>query len=77
MNFPIVFVSADEADEYIKHLIAYKTVYEKIVEGVGEDLEKEDVEDLLNFLAVPDFSMKGLHTIIFLDDSANRRIFKT
>jgi hypothetical protein len=33
MRFPIVFVSADEADEYIKHLIAYKTVYEKIVKG--------------------------------------------
>jgi hypothetical protein len=72
MRFPIVFVSADEADEYIKHLIAYKTVYEKIVEGVDE----EDEQDLLNSLAVPDFSIKGLHIIIFLDDIANSRLLK-
>jgi hypothetical protein len=31
MRFPIVFVSADEADEYIKHIIAYKTAYERSV----------------------------------------------
>jgi hypothetical protein len=69
MRFPIIFVSADEANEYIKHLIAYKTVYEKIVEGeVGnyfEDLNEEDVEDLLNSIAVPYFSIKSLHTIYF------------
>jgi hypothetical protein len=75
MRFPIVFVSADEADEYIKHLIAYKTVYEKIDEE-SEELEEEDVEDRLHFLAVSDFSVKGLHTIIFLDDSANSRLLK-
>jgi hypothetical protein len=28
MRFPIVFVCAAEADEYFKHLIAYKTLYE-------------------------------------------------
>jgi hypothetical protein len=78
MRFPIVFVSADEADEYIKHLIAHKTAYEKIVAG-EEDLNKmedEDIEDLLNSLAVPDFSIKGLHIFIFLDDSANSRLLK-
>jgi hypothetical protein len=77
MRFPIVFVSSDEANEYIKHLIAYKTVHEKIVEGeIGEDLDEEDVEDLLHSLAVQDFSIKGLHTIIFNDDSANSRLLK-
>jgi hypothetical protein len=70
MAFPIVFVSADEADEYIKHLIAYKTVYEKIANGELDNLDEEDIEDLLNSLAVQDFSIKGLHTIIFLDESA-------
>jgi hypothetical protein len=73
MWFYIVFVSADEADEYTKHLFAYKTVYEKIAESTSlgdEDLDEENVEDLLNSLAVPDFIDKGLHTIIFLDDSA-------
>jgi hypothetical protein len=58
MRFPMVFVSTDEADEYIKHLIAYKTVYEKTVEE-EEDLDEEDVEDLLTALAVPDFSIQG------------------
>jgi hypothetical protein len=33
MRFHNVFVFRDEADEYIKHLIAYKTVYEKIANG--------------------------------------------
>jgi hypothetical protein len=33
MRYPIVFVSADEAEECIKHLIAYKTVYEIIFTG--------------------------------------------
>jgi hypothetical protein len=76
MRFPIVFVSADEADEYIKHLIAYKTVYEKIAEG-DEELDEMEEEDLLNSLARSDFSVKGLHTIIFLDDSANSRLLKS
>jgi hypothetical protein len=85
MRFPIVFVSADEADEYIKNLIAYKTVYKKIAAGelrlgvgnyVDEDLNEEDIEDLLNFLARSDFNVKDLHTIIFLDDSANSRLLK-
>jgi hypothetical protein len=32
MNFPKIFISADNAETYIKYLIAYKTLYEKIVE---------------------------------------------
>jgi hypothetical protein len=76
MRFSIVFVSADEADEYIKHLIAYKTAYEKIVEGVDEDLDEQDEQDLLNSLAVPDFSIKSLHTITLLEDSVNSRLLK-
>ncbi|GMO12510.1 MAG: hypothetical protein Ta2E_00690 [Mycoplasmoidaceae bacterium] len=27
MNFPIIFVNAENTDEYIKNLIAYKTLY--------------------------------------------------
>jgi hypothetical protein len=78
MRFPIVFVSADEADEYIKHLITYKTVYEKIIEGDEDvnEMNEEDIGDLLNSLGRSDFSVKGLHTIIFLDDSANSRLLK-
>jgi hypothetical protein len=78
MRFPIVFVSADEANEYIKHLIAYKTVYEKIAPGEEDlnEIDEDDVENLLNILARPDFSVIGLYTIIFLDDSANSRLLK-
>jgi hypothetical protein len=80
MRFLIVFVSADEADEYIEHLIAYKTVYKTISE-TDEDLDEEDRvgnydEDLLNTLARPDFSVKRLFIVIFLDDSANCRLLK-
>jgi Mg2+/Co2+ transporter CorC len=77
MRFPIVFVSAEEVDEYIKHLVTYKTVYEKIVEEeIDEDLNEEDIKVLLNTLPVSDFSIKGLHTIIFLDDRANSKLLK-
>jgi hypothetical protein len=78
MRFPIVFVSADEADEYIKHVIAYKPVYEIIANGKEDlhEINEEDIEDLITSLAVPDFSVKGLNTIIFLDDSANSRLLK-
>jgi hypothetical protein len=39
MRFLIVFVSADETDEYIKHLIAYKTVYERLASNeIDEEL---------------------------------------
>jgi hypothetical protein len=47
MRFHIVFVIADEVDEYIKYLIAYKTVYEKIIEW-DEDIEEHDVQLLFN-----------------------------
>jgi hypothetical protein len=78
MRFPIVFVSADEADEYIKHLIVYKTIYEQIVSGeCDENIDDESVSLLLNSLAVSDFSIKGLHTIIFLDDSVNNKLLKS
>jgi hypothetical protein len=78
MNFPQIFISADNAETYIKHLIAYKTLYEKIVNE--EDIENNseiDIEDLLSSLAVNNFEVKGLHTLIFLDDSANRKRLKS
>jgi hypothetical protein len=79
MKFIIVFESADKADEYIQHLIAYKTVYEKIIsnEENMNEMEEKDIEHVLVFsLARSDFSVTGLHTIIFLDDSANSRLLK-
>jgi hypothetical protein len=79
MNFPKIFISADNAEEYIKHFIAYKTLYEKIVDN-EENLEtytEENIEDLLATLAVNNFNVKGLHTLIFLDDSANSKLLKS
>jgi hypothetical protein len=79
MNFPKVFISANNAETYIKHLIAYKTLYEKILNN-EEDLEnysEEDIEDLLTTLAVDNFDVKGLNTLIFLDDSANSKLLKS
>jgi hypothetical protein len=75
MNFPILFVRVDNADEYMKHLIAYKTAYEKIITG-EEELDDDEVQDLLSSLSVNYFKVKGLHTIIFLDDSINSRLLK-
>jgi hypothetical protein len=79
MNFPKVFISANNAEEYIKHLIAYKTLYEKLVanEEDTENYSEEDIEDLLTTLAVNNFDIKSLHTLIFLDDSASSKLLKS
>jgi hypothetical protein len=36
----------------------------------------EDIEDILNTLARPDFYVKWVYIIIFVDDSVNSRFFK-
>jgi hypothetical protein len=38
----MVFVSSDETEEYMKSLIAYKTIYEKLMK---EKIENETVYD--------------------------------
>jgi hypothetical protein len=59
MKFLKVFFSADNAEEYIKNLIAYKTLYKTIIEkNDNELLSKEDRKELLSTLAVNNFDIK-------------------
>ena len=66
---PIEIVEAEFFEEYIKNIIMYKEYYEKIIEqDVVDDLTDDLVEEFQQVLKIKDFSERGLHTLIFIDD---------
>jgi hypothetical protein len=70
IDLPIEIVPGEVAEQYIRELIRYKTIYESVADG-SETLSEEEVEVLLDSLKVYDFSVRGLHTLVFIDDSNN------
>ena len=74
INIPIVYVKEDEAEDYIKTLLAYKQLYKEIVNNnLENDIIDEQKEQIFDILHINEFSNENLHTIILLEDIANNK----
>lgn len=75
ISIPCVYVSVDEAEEYLNNLYFYKMIYDKVI-GEWKDKELDDSQkfEILDFLHLNDFSLPSLQEIILFDDAAYEKI---
>ncbi len=71
IQIPIVYLSHDAAEDYLKKMIEYKHLYNEVIKhGLVEELPKDVREEMLTGLNIKDFGKPYLHTLVLLDDTA-------
>ena len=75
IHIPIIYLSHDEAEDYLKKLIMYKELYNTIKkENLEDRIVDEQKDDLFKTLFINDFSREFLHTLVFLDDAVKSKL---
>jgi hypothetical protein len=72
---PVIYVSNDAAEECVKEILGYKSLYNR-VKKEHLDIEESQVSEVCNALHIASFDLPWLHTIIYFEDSANHPLFK-
>ena len=76
INVPIEYVSEDNAEQYMRKLLAYKRLYDTIKENHYENrIDPDQQEELFDVLKIHDFSRDYLHTILLFNDIAKSKLF--
>ena len=74
---PIIFVKYDQCEEYLKTLLDYKGLYNKIKDNQAESRVPQEVKDeMFEFLQIDDFDRDYLHTLIMTEDATNTKQLK-
>ena len=75
ITVPVVFVKYADSEKFLKQLLDYKQIYNKIKNNKiqQEDIPKNVTEELLEALYINDFSRDHLHTLIMLEDATNSK----
>jgi hypothetical protein len=77
IDIPIVYISYDTADEYLKKICEYKQYYNQIKERHLESkCPKDYAEDIFETLNIEDFRLPYLHTLVLLEDATNSKSIK-
>ena len=70
----VVFVKYQDAEQFLKKLLDYKMIYNKIKDNHCEGEVPENVsKELFQELHIGDFSRNHLHTLILLEDATNSK----
>jgi hypothetical protein len=78
IQIPVVFFSYDDAVDQVKELLRYKDLYNRLkVEKIENEIEDQQVDEVCNVLQIRDLSLPFLNTIIYFDDCANNKLFKS
>lgn len=76
IKMPHITISEDDAVDYVKTLIAAKSLYYLIRrEHLEDKVEQEQIDDMFSVLHINDFSKDFLHTICLFDDISNSKLF--
>jgi hypothetical protein len=76
-RMPVIFIKNDDAEEYVKNLLRYKDLYNKIKKDRLENLiEDEQIRELFEVLHINSLNSPFLNTIIYFEDCANNKLFK-
>ena len=76
INIPIEYVTEDDAEQYMRKLLAYKRLYDEIKENHYENrIDDEQRDELFDVLKINDFSRDYLHTILLFNDIAKSKLF--
>ena len=78
IDVPIVFVKYDECEKFLKELIEYKNIYNKIKDTNTDvrTIPDEVVNELFEMLQIQDFNRPYLHTLILTEDATNAKVIK-
>ncbi len=78
IKVPIVYVTEDNAVDYVKKLFACKRLYNKVKEENIEDaIIPQQVRQIFKILHINDFHSPWLHTMIMINDSAKCALLKS
>lgn len=75
IQIPIVYVPYDKAEDYVRSIQAYKSLYLKYKSNKIKLPEKNIVE-MKNILKIKDFKRPYLHTLMLFEDFANNPLLK-
>ena len=74
IELPICYVKYSEIDEFMKKLLNYKNIYNKIKEANAErEVPKECLDELLDGLFIDDLNKEYLHTLILMEDATTQK----
>lgn len=74
LDIPIVFIRYDNYERYLKKLLDYKDIYNKIKKTCCENEVPDNVRsELFNNLHIDDFDKPHLHTLIITEDATNAK----
>ena len=77
IEVPIVFVRYIDSEKFLKELLEYKNIYNKIKDGGCENEVPAAVqEELFNALHIDRWGASWLHTIILTEDATNAKCIK-
>ena len=78
IDIPIIFVKYADAEQYLRQLLQYKQIYNRIKDTHTDirEIPKEVVEDLQDNLHISDLSLPFLHTLILLEDATNSKAIR-
>ena len=77
IELPIAYVKYSEFEDFMRRLLDYKTIYNKIKDEHAErEIPREPLNDLLNGLYIEDLERDYLHTLILFEDATTQKTIK-
>ena len=77
IELPIAYVKYSEFEDFMKHILNYKTIYNKIKDNHAErEVPKEYLNELYDSLYIDDFNKDYLHTLILFEDATTQKTIK-
>ena len=78
ITVPIMFVKYKDCEKYLKQLLEYKNIYNRIKQNnMPETKIPNDVKsEIMEHLFINDFTRDYLHTIILTEDATNAKVLR-
>ena len=75
ISIPYITVSYEDIVEYLNDLVFHKMIYDKILqENLIDKIDESQLDEVLKFLHLNDFSKSSLQEVIIFDDAAYKAI---
>ena len=77
IEVPIVFVRYCDSESFLRRLLEFKSIYNKIKSsGCESEVPSEVMEELCSELHIQSFHRPYLHTLILTEDATNAKVIK-
>ncbi|EAX67586.1 hypothetical protein TVAG_588940 [Trichomonas vaginalis G3] len=75
IKIPIIYLSQEEAEDYLKNFLMYKELYNTIKkQGLEDKIIDKQRDELFETLSISNFDREFLHSLIFLDDAVKSKL---